>query len=102
MGGLCTASEDIQDQARTIQDFHLQFFLNITELLRTQLIIKDHQAVRALNTIAMFVRNKGGIDPQVAKEQLTKAADELELVQGSVEEIKDMVHDVHESERFWR
>ena len=44
MGGLCTASEDIQDQARTIQDFHLQFFLNITELLRTQLIIKDHQA----------------------------------------------------------
>ena len=61
-----------------------------------------NQAVRALNTIAMFVRNKGGIDPQVAKEQLTKAADELELVQGSVEEIKDMVHDVHESERFWR
>ena len=51
-----------------------------------------NQAVRALNTIAMFVRNKGGIDPQVAKE----------LVQGSVEEIKDMVQAVHESERFWR
>lgn len=50
----------------------------------------------------MFVRNKGGIDPQVAKEQLTKAATELELVQGSVEEIKDMVQAVHESERFWR
>ena len=61
-----------------------------------------NQAVRALNTIAMFVRNKGGIDPQVAKEQLTKAATELELVQGSVEEIKDMVQAVHESERFWR
>lgn len=61
-----------------------------------------NQAVRALNTIAMFVRNKGGIDPQVAKEQLTKAASELELVQGSVEEIKEMVHAVHESERFWR
>lgn len=45
-----------------------------------------NQAVRALNTIAMFARNKGGIDPQVAKEQLTKAASELELVQGSVEE----------------
>ena len=51
-----------------------------------------NQAVRALNTIA----------PQVAKEQLTKAANELELVQGSVEEIKDMVQVVHESERFWR
>ena len=61
-----------------------------------------NQAVRALNTIAMFVRNKGVIDPQVAKEQLTKAASELELVQGSVEEIKDMVLAVHESERFWR
>ena len=61
-----------------------------------------NQAVRALNTIAMFARNKGGIDPQVAKEQLTKAASELELVQGSVEEIKDMVQAVHESERFWR
>lgn len=61
-----------------------------------------NQAVRALNTIAMFARNKGGIDPQVAKEQLTKAASELELVQGSVEEIKDMVQTVHESERFWR
>ena len=61
-----------------------------------------NQAVRALNTIAMFVRNKGGIDPQVAKEQLTKAASELELVQGSVEEIKEMVQAVHESERFWR
>ena len=32
----------------------------------------------------------------------TKAASELELVQGSVEEIKDMVQAVHESERFWR
>ena len=61
-----------------------------------------NQAVRALNTIAMFVRNKGGIDPQVAKEQLTKAASELELVRGSVEEIKEMVQAVHESERFWR
>ena len=56
-----------------------------------------NQAVRALNTIAMFVRNKGAVDPQLAK-----AATELELVQGSVEEIKDMVQAVHESERFWR
>lgn len=61
-----------------------------------------NQAVRALNTIAMFVRNKGGIDPQVAKDQLIKAASELELIQGSVEEIKEMVQAVHESERFWR
>lgn len=50
----------------------------------------------------MFVRNKGGIDPQVAKDQLIKAASELELIQGSVEEIKEMVQAVHESERFWR
>ena len=50
----------------------------------------------------MFARSKGVIDPQVAKEQLTKAASELELVQGSVDEIKDMVQAVHESERFWR
>lgn len=61
-----------------------------------------NQAVKALNTIAMFVRNKGAVDPQLAKEQLNKATIELELVQGSVEEIKDMVHDMHSSERFWR
>ena len=54
-----------------------------------------NQAVRALNTIAMFVRNKGGIDPQVAKEQLTKAADELELVQGSVEAVSYTHLDVY-------
>ena len=61
-----------------------------------------NQAVRALNTIAMFVRNKGAVDPQLAKEQLGKATTELELVQGSVEEIKGMVREVSDSERFWR
>ncbi len=61
-----------------------------------------NQAVRALNTVAMFVRNKGAVDPQVAKELLSRAADELELVEGSVEEIKAMVADVRGSERFWR
>lgn len=61
-----------------------------------------NQAVRALNTVAMFVRNKGTVDPQVAKELLSRAADELELVEGSVEEIKAMVADVRGSERFWR
>ncbi len=61
-----------------------------------------NQAVRALNTVAMFVRNKGSVDPQVARELLSRAADELELVEGSVEEIKSMVADVHGSDRFWR
>ena len=61
-----------------------------------------NQAVRALNTVAMFVRNKGTVDPQVARELLTRAADGLELVEGSVEEIKAMVADVHDSDRFWR
>ncbi len=61
-----------------------------------------NQAVRALNTVAMFVRNKGSVDPQVARELLSRAADELELVEGSVEEIKAMVADVHGSDRFWR
>lgn len=53
-------------------------------------------------SFAQIEASSGWIDPQVAKEQLTKAATELELVQGSVEEIKDMVQAVHESERFWR
>ncbi len=61
-----------------------------------------NQAVKALNTIAMFVRNKGTVDPQLAKGQLDKATTELELVQGSVEEIRDMLHGMHGSERFWR
>ena len=61
-----------------------------------------NQAVKALNTIAMFVRNKGTVDPQLAKKQLDKATTELELVQGSVEEIRDMLHGMHSSERFWR
>lgn len=61
-----------------------------------------NQAVRALNTIAMFVRNKGAVDPQLAQEQMDKATTELELVQGSVEEIKGMVRVVHDSEGFWR
>lgn len=61
-----------------------------------------NQAVKALNTIAMFVRNKGAVDPQLAKEQLDKATTELELVQGSVEEIRNMLHGMHSSERFWR
>ncbi len=61
-----------------------------------------NQAVRALNTVAMFVRNKGSVDPQVVRELLSRAADELELVEGSVEEIKAMVADVHGSDRFWR
>ena len=32
-----------------------------------------NQAVRALNTVAMFVRNKGTVDPQVAKVYLARS-----------------------------
>ena len=61
-----------------------------------------NQAVRALNTVAMFVRNKGTVDPQVAKELLARSAGGLELVEGSVEEIKAMVAAIHDADRFWR
>ena len=42
LGCLCTHGEDIQNQRCAVQDLHLQFLLDVTDLLGTQFIVEDN------------------------------------------------------------
>ena len=41
-GGLCAAGEDVEDQARTVENLHLQFFLDVGNLLGGEVVVENH------------------------------------------------------------
>ena len=43
-GRLRAAGEDVEDEARAVEDFHLQLALDVRHLLRGQVVVENHQA----------------------------------------------------------
>ena len=55
MGCLCTSGEDIQNQIRTVQNLHLQLFLDITQLLGGKFVIEYHQPDLIFHHIFLYL-----------------------------------------------
>ena len=79
LGSLCPHGEDIQYQRGTVEDLHLQFLLDITDLLGTELIIEYHHADGLGLTTLVFIDSiltqrycKGDVDTAFIMRPATK------------------------------
>ena len=59
VGRLCAHGEDVEDEAGAVQDFHLQFLLDVAELLGGEFVVENHHAHLAFG---VFLRHDVGTD----------------------------------------